>query len=398
MLRGRMFPNVRLLFGALFASVVALSCGFGLFATFRVNHEPLSRLPAGTAPVQFVANEVAGPRAGWGTPFDGQSRLNGPQRGEIAADAPAETPAGQSSLESTSTGTAAAIKPVAAATPAIETAAPSAIAQPAVVIEPAVTATTAVAAVPSPPVSESAPQISGAAPASGAAKQTAPAAAASTAVVTPADSAAHSASVAPDQTASVPSPSTDVPAASASVNLPADTDPAQATGAIVAAPPTPEQSANVPVSAASSAPAVTVPPSQKPAAETEAATPVSAAKQDSDPGAAVKAAAPVIATQTPVDQPSVAPPPADQAEPSSKAVTAPAKAAVKPVRNVGAKKDGKITRKPVARRRVAVKRRIVRRVRRTPGQNAGFGDPVFQSAPNYSGASASRTGANSTGW
>jgi hypothetical protein len=125
---------------------------------------------------------------------------------------------------------------------------------------------------------------------------------------------------------------------------------------------------------------------------------VSAAKQDSDPGAVVKAAAPVIATQTPVDQPSVAPPPADQAEPSSKAVTAPAKAAVKPVRKVGAKKDGKITRKAAAGRRFAVKRRIVRRVRRAPGQNTGFSDPVFQSAPNYSGASASRTGANSTGW
>ena len=137
-----MFPNVRLLVGALFASVVALSCGFGLFAAFRVNHEPLSRLPVGTSPVQFVANEVAG-RAGWGTPFDGQSRLNGPQRGEIAADASAVTPAGQASVESASTGTAAAIKPVAAATPVIETAAPSAIAQPAVVIEPAVTATTA---------------------------------------------------------------------------------------------------------------------------------------------------------------------------------------------------------------------------------------------------------------
>ena len=93
-----MFPNVRLLVGALFASVVALSCGFGLFAAFRVNHEPLSRLPVGTSPVQFVANEVAG-RAGWGTPFDGQSRLNGPQRGEIAADASAVTPAGQASVE-----------------------------------------------------------------------------------------------------------------------------------------------------------------------------------------------------------------------------------------------------------------------------------------------------------
>lgn len=366
-----MFPNVRLLVGALFASVVALSCGFGLFAAFRVNHEPLSRLPVGTSPVQFVANEVAG-RAGWGTPFDGQSRLNGPQRGEIAADASAVTPAGQASVESASTGTAAAIKPVAAATPVIEAAAPSTIAQPAVVIEPAVTATTAVAAV--------------------------PAAAVSTAVVAPVDGAAHSAGVAPDQTASVPSPSTDAPSASAGVNLPAAADPAQATGAIVPAPPAPEQSASVPVSAASSAPAVTVPPTQKQAAETEAAAPVSAAKPDSDPGAVMKAAAPVIVTQTPADQPSVAPPPADQAEPSSKAVTAPAKAAVKPVRKGGVKKEGKITRKPAAGRRVAVKRRIVRRVRRAPGRNTGFGDPVFQSAPNYSGASASRTSANATGW
>ncbi|MGA8819007.1 MAG: hypothetical protein WB624_17045, partial [Xanthobacteraceae bacterium] len=70
-----MFPNVRLLLGALVASVVALTCGFGLFAAFRVNHEPLSRLPVGTAPAQFVANDVAAPRTGWGTPFDGQSHL-----------------------------------------------------------------------------------------------------------------------------------------------------------------------------------------------------------------------------------------------------------------------------------------------------------------------------------
>ena len=38
-----MFPNVRLLIAAVVASVVALSCGFALFAAFRVNHEPLSR-------------------------------------------------------------------------------------------------------------------------------------------------------------------------------------------------------------------------------------------------------------------------------------------------------------------------------------------------------------------
>src|SRR5579862_9479696 len=54
-MRGRMFPNVRLLIAAVVASVVALSCGFAMFATFRVNHEPLSRLPTGAAPLQLAA-------------------------------------------------------------------------------------------------------------------------------------------------------------------------------------------------------------------------------------------------------------------------------------------------------------------------------------------------------
>jgi hypothetical protein len=55
-----MFPNVRLLIAAVVASVVALSCGFALFATFRVNHEPLSRLAAGAAPLQLAAgNPIA---------------------------------------------------------------------------------------------------------------------------------------------------------------------------------------------------------------------------------------------------------------------------------------------------------------------------------------------------
>jgi hypothetical protein len=50
-----MFPNVRLLIAAVVASVVALSCGFALFAAFRVNHEPLSRLATGAAPLQLAA-------------------------------------------------------------------------------------------------------------------------------------------------------------------------------------------------------------------------------------------------------------------------------------------------------------------------------------------------------
>jgi hypothetical protein len=50
-----MFPNVRLLIAAMVASVVALSCGFAMFAAFRVNHEPLSRLATGAAPLQLAA-------------------------------------------------------------------------------------------------------------------------------------------------------------------------------------------------------------------------------------------------------------------------------------------------------------------------------------------------------
>ena len=50
-----MFPDVRLLIAAVVASVVALSCGFAIFATFRVNHEPLSRLATGAAPLQLAA-------------------------------------------------------------------------------------------------------------------------------------------------------------------------------------------------------------------------------------------------------------------------------------------------------------------------------------------------------
>ena len=50
-----MFPSVRHLIVAVVASVVALSCGFAMFAAFRVNHEPLSRLATGAAPLQLAA-------------------------------------------------------------------------------------------------------------------------------------------------------------------------------------------------------------------------------------------------------------------------------------------------------------------------------------------------------
>ena len=50
-----MFPNVRLMIAAMVASVVVLSCGFAMFAAFRVNHEPLSRLATGATPLQLAA-------------------------------------------------------------------------------------------------------------------------------------------------------------------------------------------------------------------------------------------------------------------------------------------------------------------------------------------------------
>ena len=67
-----MFPNVRLMIAATLASVVALICGFGMFAVFRVSHDPFVRLPAATAPLQLVADNAARPSTGFasGEAFD----------------------------------------------------------------------------------------------------------------------------------------------------------------------------------------------------------------------------------------------------------------------------------------------------------------------------------------
>jgi hypothetical protein len=51
-----MFPNVRLMIVAVLASVAALSCGFGVFAAFRVSNEPLARLQAVATPLQLAAD------------------------------------------------------------------------------------------------------------------------------------------------------------------------------------------------------------------------------------------------------------------------------------------------------------------------------------------------------
>lgn len=54
-----MFPNVRLMVAAILAAIAGIGCGLGLFATFRVNHEPLVRLAEGSPPLQLVFADLA---------------------------------------------------------------------------------------------------------------------------------------------------------------------------------------------------------------------------------------------------------------------------------------------------------------------------------------------------
>jgi hypothetical protein len=54
-----MFPNIRLMVVAILAAIAGISCGLGLFATFRVNHEPLARLAEGSPPMQLAVDNLA---------------------------------------------------------------------------------------------------------------------------------------------------------------------------------------------------------------------------------------------------------------------------------------------------------------------------------------------------
>ena len=84
-----MFPNVRLMIAAVMVSVVTLSCGFGMFAAFRVNHEPLSRLASGAAPLQLTADNTPAP----GQPFRVRFDLLQAQIASTAVSVPPPKPA-----------------------------------------------------------------------------------------------------------------------------------------------------------------------------------------------------------------------------------------------------------------------------------------------------------------
>jgi hypothetical protein len=92
-----MFPNVRLMVVAILAAITGISCGLGLFATFRVNHEPLARLAEGSPPLQLALNNRAlGSEAGAAL----EARLPGKDAARLisvpvilAAPSPAPSPA-----------------------------------------------------------------------------------------------------------------------------------------------------------------------------------------------------------------------------------------------------------------------------------------------------------------
>src|ERR1700758_2596237 len=54
-----MFPNIRLMVVAILAAIAGIGSGLGLFATFRVNHEPLARLAEGSPPLQLAFDNPA---------------------------------------------------------------------------------------------------------------------------------------------------------------------------------------------------------------------------------------------------------------------------------------------------------------------------------------------------
>src|SRR6516225_1448915 len=90
-----MFPNVRLMVVAILAAITGISCGLGLFAAFRVNHEPLARLAEGS-PRLALNNRALGSEAG--APLE--ARLPGKDAARLisvpvilAAPSPAPSPA-----------------------------------------------------------------------------------------------------------------------------------------------------------------------------------------------------------------------------------------------------------------------------------------------------------------
>jgi hypothetical protein len=93
-----MFPDFRLMIAAVLGSVVALMCGFAVFAALRINHEPLARLPSATTPLQLIVGSAAPvPLAIAAAPPAALSVIEAPIRNDgariaLASPAPAVVP------------------------------------------------------------------------------------------------------------------------------------------------------------------------------------------------------------------------------------------------------------------------------------------------------------------
>jgi len=87
-----MIPDVRVMTVALFASIVAISSGLGLFAAFRVNHEQFAGAPNGSPLLQMA---FAVPASGTDAPSASvadRSRMDMPAASAAAPDAAAIQP------------------------------------------------------------------------------------------------------------------------------------------------------------------------------------------------------------------------------------------------------------------------------------------------------------------
>jgi hypothetical protein len=126
-----MFPNVRLVIVAILASVFGISCGFGMFAAFRVNREPFAHVSNGGSLLQlaFAAAAPMADRAA--VPFGVRFQVNRPRTSgaapldDAAPPAPeavrqgtfaVQTPPSQSPPASQATPNSANVPPGAAST------------------------------------------------------------------------------------------------------------------------------------------------------------------------------------------------------------------------------------------------------------------------------------------
>jgi hypothetical protein len=95
-----MIPTFRSMILATLLSLMALVGGFGLFAAFRVNHEPLAQLPTSATPFALANNDVP-PRAlsfaepSFGSRLEGNAALVAINAASLSGDNPSSANAGE---------------------------------------------------------------------------------------------------------------------------------------------------------------------------------------------------------------------------------------------------------------------------------------------------------------